>query len=102
MKTKDLPGERVILIEKELYTITKNGMKDERLRKVFCWIKNIFYIAALIVIVFLIFMLKEAKKVYYDTEASVSDGPVIKRTVIQEKVAELQGLVSSKKRFFGF
>ena len=102
MKTKDFPGEKVILIEKELFTITKNGMNDERLRKVFHWIKNILFIAALILIVFLIFMLKDAKKVYYDTEASVSDDPVIKQTVIQQKVAELQGLVSLKRRFLDF
>ena len=101
MKNKDFPGEKVILIEKELFTITKNGMNDERLRKLFHWIKNILYIAALILIVFLIFMLRDAKKVYYDTGLSVSDDPVTKQTVI-EKVAELQGLVSLKKRFFQF
>ena len=105
MKTKDFPGEKAILIEKELFTITKNYKnnykKDERLRKVFCWTKNILYIGTFILLVFLIFMIKDAKKVYYDTGLSVSDDPVTKQTVI-EKVAELQGLVSLKKRFFQF
>jgi len=100
MKTKDLPGEKAILIEKELFTITKNYKnnykKDERLRKVFCWTKNILYIGTFILLVFLIFMIKDAKKVYYDTGLSVSDDPVTKQTVI-EKVAELQGLCFYKE-----
>ena len=125
MKTNDLRGEKIILIDQssgdtdmdvcrhsvidnEFSTITKNDMKDEKHRKLFCCIQNILYIGAFILTVFLIFLMKEKdfKKVYlsrryYDTEVSVSDDPVTEKTVIEQKVAELQGLVSLKNRVFG-
>jgi len=50
-----------------------------------------------ILIVFLIITIKDAKKVYCDTGASVSDDPVTKQTVIEQKVAELQGLCFYKE-----
>ena len=108
MKTNDRRGEKIILIDNEFSTITKNDMKDEKHRKLSCCIKNIIYIGAFILTVFLIFLMKEKdfKKVYlsrryYDTEVSVSDDPVTEKTVIEQKVAELQGLVSLKNRVFG-
>ena len=96
---KDLSREKVILIEKELSEIKKftNG---ERIRG--C-IRNIIYIAALILVVFSIFLMTNGKKISYtrETEVPVSDDPIFttqltEQTVMERKIAELQGQVSLK------
>ena len=69
METKDLPREKVILIEKELSEMKKNTKRDKIRR---C-IRNIIYIATLILVIFSIFLMTNAKKVYNDAGAPVSD-----------------------------
>ena len=77
METKDLPREKIILIDNELSTI--QNVEDERLRRFKEFCKIICYIAAIISIVLLVLLMIDVKKVFYrsyDTEASVSDGLV--------------------------
>ena len=98
MGTKDLPREKIILIDNELSTI--QNVEGERLRRFKEFYKIICYIAAFISIVFFVFLMIDVKKVFYrnyDTEASVSDDPIAQQTVIEQKVAELRGQVSLKK-----
>ena len=101
METKDLPREKVLLIDNELSDIQK-FTKGERIRR--C-IRNIIYFAALILVVFSIFLMTNAKKVSYlryDAGAPVSDDPNFttqptEQTVMERKIAELQGQVSLKR-----
>ena len=93
METKDLPREKVILLEKELSEMKKNTKRDKIRR---C-IRNIIYIATLILVIFSIFLMTNAKKVY--AGAPVSDDPNFttqptEPTVMERKIAELQGQVS--------
>ena len=98
METKDLPREKVLLIDNELSDIQK-FTKGERIRR--C-IRNIIYFAALILVVFSIFLITNNKKVSYDAGAPVSDDPNFttqptEQTVMERKIAELQGQVSLKR-----
>ena len=91
MKTKDLAREKVIFIDDEFVTT-----KAERLG---CCIRYIIYIAALILVVFSIFLMTNAKKIPHDAGAPVSDDPNFttqptEPTVMERKIAELQGQVS--------
>ena len=93
METKDLPREKVIFIDNEFVTT-----KAERLGR--C-IRNIIYIAALSLVVFSIFLMINSTKVSYDAGAPVSDDPDFttqpdEQTVMERKIAELQGQVSLK------
>ena len=100
MKSKDLPREKVLLIDNEVSEMQK-FTKGEKLRK--C-IRNIIYIAALILVVFSIFLMTNAKKIPHDAGAPVSDDPNFmtqptersEPTVLKRKIAELQGQVSLK------
>ena len=97
METKDLPREKVILLEKELSEM-KKITKGDKIRR--C-IRNIIYIVTLILLVFSIFLMTNAKKVYNDAGAPVSDDPNFttqptEPTVMERKIAELQGQVSLK------
>ena len=93
METKNRPREKVIFIDNEFETT-----KAERLGSS---IRNIIYIAALSLVVFSIFLMINATKVSYDAGAPVSDDPDFlthptKQTVMERKIAELQGQVSFK------
>ena len=95
METKDLPREKVILIEKE-FSEMKKITNGERIRR--C-IFSIIYIAVLILVVFSIFLLINAKKVSYDDGAYISDDSNFttqptEQTVMERKIAELRGQVS--------
>ena len=95
METKDLPREKVILIEKE-FSEMKKITNGERIRR--C-ILSIIYIAVLILVVFSIFLLINAKKVSYDAGAPISDDSNFttqptEQTVMERKIAELRGQVS--------
>ena len=105
METKNLPREKVIFIDNEFVTT-----KAERLGR--C-IRNIIYIAALSLVVFSIFLMINSTKVSYDAGAPVSDDPdfllpnkpwihTTKQTVMEQKIAELQGQVSFKSVKWNF
>ena len=91
METEDSSEEHIIVIDNELSVM----QKSERLRKCkeFCRIQKIIYIAALISIVSLIFLLDVPSLLKSD------DDQVNEETVIEKKITQLRGLVSFKKVF---
>ena len=91
METEDSSEEHIIVIDNELSAM----QKSERLRKCkeFCRIPKIIYIAALISIVFLIFLLDVPSLLKGD------DDQVNEQTVIEKKITQLRGQVSFKKLF---
>ena len=100
MESKDLPREKVLLIDNELSEMQK-FTKGECLRR--C-LRNTIYIAALILVVFSIFLMANVKKVSYDAGASVTDDPNFMthptEQTVTERIAELQGQVSLKSVYF--
>ena len=102
MEKKDLARDKLILIDNELPTThpIPQFVKGERPRgcKIFCWIKNILYIVAFILIcMFLISLMKSSDiRGLNRDEPVISDDPVTEQSVIEQKVAELKGQVSFK------
>ena len=102
METKDFARDKIVLIDNEIPTthLIPQFVKGEKPRgcKIFCWIKNILYIAAFILIIFLISSMKSSdiQIIYHDVPV-ISDDPVTEKSVIEQKVAELEGQVSLKR-----
>ena len=101
--TRDIiDRDKVILIDNEIPTthLIPQFVKGERPRgcKIFCWIKNILYIAAFILIfIFLISLMKSSDiRGLNRGNPAISDDPVNEQSVIKQKVAELEGQVSLK------
>ena len=120
METKDLARDKIILIDNELPTthLIQQFVKSERPHgcKILCWIKNMLYIAAFILIIFFISSMMSDIRVSYrddpvifdhqgeeilinDQIQSDYDYPVTEQSVIEQKVAELEGQVSLVKKF---
>ena len=111
METEHPSKEKIILTDNE--SSAMQFMKSERLRrcKVFCSVQKIIYIAAFIWIAVLIYslvvpsLLEIVGKSTYDTAAPVLEDQVTtasvlnhpEETLLRENVAQLRGLVSSKK-----
>lgn len=102
METKDLARDKIILIDNELPTtqLIPQFVKGERPRgcEIFCWIKNILYIAAFMLIFILISLMKSSDiRGLNRDDPVISDDPVTEQSVIEQKVAELEGQVSLRK-----
>ena len=101
METKDLARDKIILMDNELPTthLIPQFVKGERPRGcvIYCWIKNTLYIAAFILIFILILLMKSSDiRGLNRDDPVISDDAVTEQSVIEQKIAELEGQVSLK------